>query len=611
MDNESFKNDLIKQINKYRKEHGAPNLITDTKIDKISQKFAEQLAKIGKLDYSYNQYNGEDLGESVYQSENYLAPLKLAKALYDENIEYNYQDKDPEPSNFTQMIWKNTQLIGFGMQKSKGKYYFVINYYPTGNVDGQFRKNVFPLGTKLADISNNDEKKEKKENIEIKENKENKEKIEKKKSQEIIEKKEKKEDKEDEENNEIKVNKDYKKKNSSIKKDYIRKDSMAKKDYIRKDSMAKKDYVRKDSMAKKDYVRKDSMAKKDYVRKDSTVKKDYVRKDSTVKKDYVRKDSTVKKDYKRKESMGKKEYMRKESIVKKDYKRKESMGKNEYIRKESVKNVVNYDKKHDPKKKEYIKEEILIRNKSNKNGNQKQYVKVEKFNTLIDDDDYFGDDNIEIEFITHKQKTIKDNKDKDKDIDSKIDIINQLIFNKKKEKLTNLINQVEIEKQYVKSIKSSTSVTEFISDNNDFYKDALDSHNKYRKMHHVEPLKLNKELCKIAEDYAKKLANEIGHLEHSENCYDDDILGENLFYCGGMEPTGASVSKNWYGENKNHNFNGDWKKGTGHFTQMVWKETKEVGFGKYKNKKGQTFVVANYYPAGNVMGFFKYNVFRP
>ncbi len=130
-------------------------------------------------------------------------------------------------------------------------------------------------------------------------------------------------------------------------------------------------------------------------------------------------------------------------------------------------------------------------------------------------------------------------------------------------------------------------------------------------MHHVEPLKLNKELCKIAEDYAKKLAIEIGHLEHSENCYDDDILGENLFYCGGMEPTGASVSKNWYGENKNHNFNGDWKKGTGHFTQMVWKETKEVGFGKYKNKKGQTFVVANYYPAGNVMGFFKYNVFRP
>ena len=94
------------------------------------------------------------------------------------------------------------------------------------------------------------------------------------------------------------------------------------------------------------------------------------------------------------------------------------------------------------------------------------------------------------------------------------------------------------------------------------------------------------------------MANEIGHLEHSENCYDDDILGENLFYCGGMEPTGASVSKNWYGENKNHNFSGDWKKGTGHFTQMVWKETKEVGFGKYKNKTNTT--IFNYNQINNI-----------
>ena len=77
-----------------------------------------------------------------------MAPLKLAKVLYDENLEYNYKTKDPEPSNFTQMVWKSSEFIGFGMQKSlKGKYYYVINYYPTGNIDGQFQKNVFPVGT--------------------------------------------------------------------------------------------------------------------------------------------------------------------------------------------------------------------------------------------------------------------------------------------------------------------------------------------------------------------------------------------------------------------------------------------------------------------------------
>ena len=153
---EIFKIDLIKQINKYRNEHGAKNLVNDSKIDKIAQNFSDQLSKKGKLDYSYNQYKGEDLGESVYQSELYLAPMKLAKILYDENKEYNYKNKDPEPSNFTQMVWKNTEYIGFGMQKSsKGKYYYVINYYPTGNVDGQFHKNVSPPGANAFETSSN------------------------------------------------------------------------------------------------------------------------------------------------------------------------------------------------------------------------------------------------------------------------------------------------------------------------------------------------------------------------------------------------------------------------------------------------------------------------
>lgn len=51
---ESYKLNLIKQINKYRNNHGAKNLITDKNIDKISQKFASKLAKTGKLDYSSN-----------------------------------------------------------------------------------------------------------------------------------------------------------------------------------------------------------------------------------------------------------------------------------------------------------------------------------------------------------------------------------------------------------------------------------------------------------------------------------------------------------------------------------------------------------------------------
>ena len=159
---ESFKQDLIKQINKYRNNHGSKKLMNDPKIDKISQQFASKLAKSGKLDYSSNEYKGQPLGESVYKSENYFAPLKLAKALYDEISEYDFKSKDPEPNNFTQMVWKDSELIGFGMAKnSEGKYFYVINYFPTGNIDGEFKKNVLPLGTKVAlDLNSKQNKKE-------------------------------------------------------------------------------------------------------------------------------------------------------------------------------------------------------------------------------------------------------------------------------------------------------------------------------------------------------------------------------------------------------------------------------------------------------------------
>ena len=154
---ESYKLDLINQINNYRKVHGTQKLINDSKIDNIAQKFALKLAKKGKLDYSSNEYQGQILGETIYKSQNYFAPLKLAKVLYDENAEYNYKSDDPEPNNFTQMVWKNSTHVGFGMAKSNdGKYFYVINYFPTGNIDGKFKKNVFPVGTnKKEEISKN------------------------------------------------------------------------------------------------------------------------------------------------------------------------------------------------------------------------------------------------------------------------------------------------------------------------------------------------------------------------------------------------------------------------------------------------------------------------
>ena len=57
-----------------------------------------------------------------------------------------------------------------------------------------------------------------------------------------------------------------------------------------------------------------------------------------------------------------------------------------------------------------------------------------------------------------------------------------------------------------------------------------------------------------------------------------------------------------------HDFNRDFQAKSGHFTQLIWKDSKEVGFGLAKSKKGNLFVVAQYYPAGNVAKQFKKNV---
>ena len=47
---------------------------------------------------------------------------------------------------------------------------------------------------------------------------------------------------------------------------------------------------------------------------------------------------------------------------------------------------------------------------------------------------------------------------------------------------------------------------------------------------------------------------------------------------------------------------------TGHFTQVVWKNSKELGMARAKSSNGSVYVVARYCPAGNDLNAFKANV---
>jgi uncharacterized protein YkwD len=152
-----------------------------------------------------------------------------------------------------------------------------------------------------------------------------------------------------------------------------------------------------------------------------------------------------------------------------------------------------------------------------------------------------------------------------------------------------------------------------IVNNKQFTRDALDSHNNYRNLHGVNRLKLNHELSQIAQQWAERIAS-TNTFEHSNNMYLGQSLGENIamrYTSTGEELTGKQMTDQWYEEANNYNYADDFQQGKGHFAQIVWRNTREVGYGRARAHDGKWYAVANYYPAGNYIGQFRENVHPP
>ncbi|CAL1536734.1 unnamed protein product [Lymnaea stagnalis] len=103
-------------------------------------------------------------------------------------------------------------------------------------------------------------------------------------------------------------------------------------------------------------------------------------------------------------------------------------------------------------------------------------------------------------------------------------------------------------------------------------------------------------------------------LAHSGNKYKGIRVGENI----AMKWTSNKavyrpdeVCDQWYNEVKNfqqgRHFN-FFTSGGCHFTQMVWRNSTEIGVGRSQAKDGRSIVVISYFPPGNVMGEFISNV---
>ena len=138
--------------------------------------------------------------------------------------------------------------------------------------------------------------------------------------------------------------------------------------------------------------------------------------------------------------------------------------------------------------------------------------------------------------------------------------------------------------------------------------EILENHNYHRKRHQVDILVRNAEIEAVAQSYSDHLA-EIDEMKHSGN----KKYGENLFYCWasrGICVSGKTSSQSWYDEVKDYDYdNPGFAMNTGHFTQLVWKGSKQIGCGASCNNSNKCYVTCNYYPPGNYIGQFTSNVF--
>ncbi len=128
----------------------------------------------------------------------------------------------------------------------------------------------------------------------------------------------------------------------------------------------------------------------------------------------------------------------------------------------------------------------------------------------------------------------------------------------------------------------------------------LAQHNYYRDQVGVPNLEWSDELAEYAQNWANKLARKC-NMYHSSGEY-----GENIYWTSSTA-TEAEVVDYWASEEKYFNHrNRTYKKGSGlksgHYSQVIWKETTHVGGAVADCKHGGQIWVCNYDPHGNVIG---------
>ena len=128
----------------------------------------------------------------------------------------------------------------------------------------------------------------------------------------------------------------------------------------------------------------------------------------------------------------------------------------------------------------------------------------------------------------------------------------------------------------------------------------VDAHNRARRAVGVPPLQWSAQLAATAQSWANRLGGEGCAMRHSRA----SGLGENLAWASGRQMSPAAVVALWVDEARAYNRAANsCAPGAicGHYTQVVWRNTRFVGCGLAECGNSEVWV-CNYSPPGNYNG---------
>ncbi|PIN01050.1 Defense-related protein containing SCP domain [Handroanthus impetiginosus] len=128
----------------------------------------------------------------------------------------------------------------------------------------------------------------------------------------------------------------------------------------------------------------------------------------------------------------------------------------------------------------------------------------------------------------------------------------------------------------------------------------LGSQNAARAALRLPRLVWDAKIAKYAAWYANQRRVDCA-LEHSNGPY-----GENIFWGSGDDWSPAQASAAWVAERREYNYRSNscaYGQDCGHYTQIVWRETRRIGCAKVFCYGGKgVFMTCNYDPPGNYVG---------